>query len=86
MTSAFYVTTAVLLIIIAWLCVYIAMLTREHKQERQDLYNRLMAQNYAQYASYETAKEPQPKQTGSSNFLKQSIDQAYRDQDGPDGP
>lgn len=55
------------------LIAFLIYVDREHRKERRDLYNRLMARDFHEFNTAQRGKPPK-----SDNFLKQSIEEAYR--------
>lgn len=57
--------------------------THQHKQERSELLDRIMAKNFSEYESYKQLPSEKKKLTEPTNFLQKSILNAYRSHRGP---
>lgn len=56
------------------LIAFIVWIDHQHRKERQTLLNRIMARDYHEYSLSERQEPP----TTRENFVKQSIENAYR--------
>lgn len=69
-----------IVVTIIWGVLFIIQSTIHHN-ERQDLYNRLMARDLGEYL---TDYQPRKKPTSRQNYFKQSMSRAYRAMYGTD--